>query len=204
MIGAGLGIGVGRGKRRSGRECAAGLLVGFALVLGGGPAEAEGEAAEPVLSIPGGAGGAQSGDPGLDALLQLPDRYRDLGTGARSVAGASEDEWRRRFGRAKTELLESRAGLEQTKRELDSMAEGGGASQWSVAPPGGSGSGGPSTSPLSFKLRQELKRNRERLEEADRRLRELEIQADLAGVPPDWRGEPVPPAPRPISEAKRR
>ena len=37
--------------------------------------------------------------------------------------------------------------------------------------------------------RQELVRNRERLEEAERALRDLRIEADLAGVPPDWRDD---------------
>ena len=59
-----------------------------------------------------------------------------------------------------------------------------------MAPPGGGGSGGgPSASPLSFKLRQKLKEDRESLEEAERALRELRIEADLAGVPLDWRGD---------------
>jgi hypothetical protein len=137
-------------------------------------------------------------DPGLDALLHLPSGF--LGAGSRSVAGAGEAEWRRRFDRAQSDIDETAENLTQTKKELDSAAEGSGASQWSVAPPGGGSSGGPSGSPLSFKLRQKLKEDRQALENADRAMRELRIEADLAGVPADWRGEVRPSRPRSISE----
>jgi len=102
------------------------------------------------------------------------------------VAGASEDEWRRRFSRAEKAIVDAQAELAETRRELDGLAESGGSSQWSVAPPGAAGAD-QSTSPLSFKLRQELQRNREALDAAEKALRELKIEADLAGVPADWR-----------------
>lgn len=161
-----------------------------------GPPAAESEESLVVPSPgarPADAGSGRPGGPGLDALLQVPSRLLDGNSGA--VAGASEAEWRRRFDRAQDELDAAREGLERTKRELDSVAEGGGASQWSVAAPGGgapAGGAAGSTSPLSFRLRQELKRNRDRLEQAERSLRELRIEADLAGVPSAWRGAPRP------------
>ena len=58
-----------------------------------------------------------------------------------------------------------------------------------MAPPGVSNAGGPTNSPLSFRLRQELLRKREDLEAAERSLRDLRIEADLVGVPVDWRGD---------------
>jgi hypothetical protein len=103
------------------------------------------------------------GDPvELDTLLHLPS-----GFGSRTpkgVAGASESEWRRRFSKADRELAEARMSLQKTKKELDEVAVGGGGSQWSIAPPGGGGGGGdssPSSSPMSFKLRQKLREDRE-------------------------------------------
>ncbi|MFK7898708.1 MAG: hypothetical protein AB8G23_22935 [Myxococcota bacterium] len=142
-------------------------------------------------SSPTGAGDRSSlgtsNRPGLDALLQLPSGYLGNG-GARPVAGASESEWRRRFRKADTELQEAQRALQKTKVELDGVAEEGGANQWAVAPPGSSSSGN-SSSPLSFKLRQALVRDRERVEGAERALRELRIEADLAGVPATWRSE---------------
>jgi hypothetical protein len=40
---------------------------------------------------------------------------------------------------------------------------------------------------LSYKLRQEIRRNREIIERNEKKLRSLEIEADLAEVPADWR-----------------
>jgi hypothetical protein len=148
---------------------------------------------EEVLVVPSSSTGAQGhrdapgATPELEDLLHLPSGFS--GAGSRPVAGTSETEWRRRFSKSTLELEEARAALDKTKHELDSVAEGGAASQWSVAPPG-SGSGddsGQSTSPMSFKLRQQLKRDRERIEAAEKAMRELRIEADLAGVPPSWR-----------------
>ena len=126
--------------------------------------------------------------PGLDALLHLPNGY--VGRPVRFVAGASEAEWKRRFLTGNETVAASRDALEATKLELDGVAEQGGGTQWSVAPPTGAGGGGaPSASPLSFKLRQELKQHRADLELAEKALRKLQIEADLAGVPRSWRGE---------------
>ena len=171
------------------------------LVLAAPPAAAQGGSGateeNEALSLPvrvGPRSSASAAEPGLDALLQLPRGY--LKQDGRAAAGAGESEWRRRFARAAKKLAEAREGLASTKRELDAAAGSGGSSQWSVAPPGASNSAGPSNSPLSFKLRQELERHREELDEAERGLRELRIEADLAGVPSQWRGDgnvPIPP-----------
>jgi hypothetical protein len=154
-----------------------------------------------VLDVPGRSAtprtGRGSSGPGLDDLLRLPSDFTANKASERPVAGASEDEWRRRFSGAEKAIGEARETLIKTKRELDGMAESGGANQWSVAPPGASGQ--QTTSPLSFKLRQELARNRATLEEAEKALRELRIEADLAGVPAAWRvvasNPPAPPTP---------
>lgn len=127
--------------------------------------------------------------PGIDSLLQLPSGF--MSERSRPVAGAGENEWRRRFDRSVTELAAAKRKLDKTKGELDEVAESGGANQWSVAPPGGAGGGSgasPASSPLSFKLRQQLKDDRAAVEQAERALRELRIEADLAGVPQSWRG----------------
>ena len=157
------------------------------------PAEGEiGSASErtEVLSVPGDSAtrdpGAARGGPGLDDLLKLPSDFRTKDR-AQPVAGVSEEEWKRRFDRAQKAIAEAHETLAETRRELDGAAEAGGASQWSVAPPGGSGDASPGPSPLSFKLRQDLVRNREALESAEKALRELRIEADLAGVPAEWR-----------------
>ena len=77
-------------------------------------------------------------EPGLDDLLRLPSDF-ETKEAAPPVAGVSEDEWRGRFTRAEKAIGDARDSLAATRRELDGLAETGGASQWSVAPPGAQG-----------------------------------------------------------------
>ena len=49
----------------------------------------------------------------------------------------------------------------------------------------------PRDSPLDYQLTQTLRRNREELARAERQLQDLEVEANLASVPADWRGVPV-------------
>ena len=148
---------------------------------------------------------ARAGDgqaPGLDRLLQLPSGF--LQPNARTVAGAGETEWERRFTVAQKRLESAVDKLATTKSELDGIADEGGSSQWAVAPPGSSAGGGPTNSPLSFRLRQDLLRHRDELDAAERAVKELRIEADLAGVPVAWRsGDLNTPVPRRIPEDPR-
>lgn len=188
-IGGGLGIvlltlaAIGAAEAQAQSEPGQGQSVG-------GAEDALDVPGRPTTRTPGGAG-----DPGLDDLLRLPSDFKTR-PAERPVAGVSEDEWRRRFGRAEKAIVDAREALVATKRELDGLAETGGGSQWSVAPPGASGQ--QTTSPLSFKLRQQLQRQREELDAAEKALRELRIEADLAGVPAAWRvvAASTPPAPQ--------
>jgi hypothetical protein len=45
---------------------------------------------------------------------------------------------------------------------------------------------GNDNAPMDYALSQKMKRRREDLERAKRRLRELEVEANLAGVPDEW------------------
>jgi hypothetical protein len=151
-----------------------------------GEAPSEGGSSDAIV-VPRTTGDARSpeGDPGLDALLQLPSSYSMDEPDA--VAGANEKEWRRRFVKAESALATARDQLEATRAELDSVAGEGGSSQWSIAPPGSSSGDSTTNSPMSFKLRQQLREDRERIEKLEKALRELRIEADLAGVPQHWR-----------------
>jgi len=172
------------------------FIVAISLALFAGQVGAEDEVpptpAEPELVVPIGDGPAP-GDgakgPGLDALLHVPSDY--LAPRGRTIGGVGEPEWRRRFAQVHKQLRGAQSALDEIKASLDEASEGGGSSQWAVAPPGVSnaGAGGPTNSPLSFRLRQELLRKREDLEAAERSLRDLRIEADLVGVPVDWRGD---------------
>ncbi|MFP6655511.1 MAG: hypothetical protein VCB25_07770 [Myxococcota bacterium] len=157
-------------------------------------AQGAGEAVEPTVVVPQAEGLAgktslpdlepQGVPGGLESLLRLPQGFVSMSP--RSVAGVNEAQWRQRFQTAKTVLATAKQELEATKQELDGVALGGSASQWNVAPPGANTSN-PSTSPLSFRLRQRLREIRERLEMTEKAMRELRIEANLAGVPASWR-----------------
>lgn len=130
------------------------------------------------------AGGAQAtgNAPKVDLgrLLKLPDSYAKP---AESRRGMGRPEWEVRFESVRLELAESHAALEAAQTELGNAA--GDSSQWSVAAPGTSPN--PENTPLSYKLRQEIRRNREIIERNQKKLRSLEIEADLAEVPANWR-----------------
>jgi hypothetical protein len=185
-----------RGARRVWRTRGAALAVAIAAALWASastgqaptsPGEAPSEGGGDAIVVPGTTGDARSpeGDPGIDALLQLPSSYSMDEPDA--VAGANEKEWRRRFMKAESALATARDQLEATRAELDSVAGEGGSSQWSIAPPGSSSGNNATNSPMSFKLRQQLREDRERIEQLEKALRELRIEADLAGVPQHWR-----------------
>jgi len=115
----------------------------------------------------------------LDDLLRLPSGY---GAEVERRGGATASEWRARFGSARQEIEDARKKLAELDAELDKAS--GSASAWQVSAPGSSD---PQASPLSLRLRQDIKAERARIEEGERQLRALEVQADLAAVPPAWR-----------------
>lgn len=204
-------VGIARRSGRGGRpfidlglKCLAASVVTLLFVpLMAHSAAEEGEAEPgtslPALSVLGKSAQGQEPGPGLDALLQIPSGY--LAPEGRTVGGAGESEWRRRFAQAHEQLERAQTALAETKQALDRAADGGGSSQWAVAPPGASNAGGPTSSPLSFKLRQELLRQREALDAAERSLRDLRIEADLVGVPVDWRGDRDTPMPKRLPDS---
>lgn len=73
-----------------------------------------------------------------------------------------------------------------------------GTDAWQMSAPGAPA--GSETSPMSFRLRQELRRQRDELASAERRLTELEVEANLAGVPEEWTRPPDAPPPPPKAE----
>ena len=139
------------------------LLVG----LLAGPDAAPGEPTEGSAPVP------------LEELLSLPETYRPR---LEQRGGATRSEWRERFRLARQEVEEARAGLRRAQAELESHA--GDAGDWNLAPPGvGAGLAGDAR---AQQLRAEIKRYRRELQRAERQLRELEVEAELAGVPDEW------------------
>ena len=119
----------------------------------------------------------------LDRLLKLPDSL-DLETPRHG--GATRSEWRSRFAEARKDLEGARAALEAAQREMGELA--GEKSGWQMGAPGVQAMN-PENSPVSYELRQEIRRQRDEIERFERRLQELEVEAKLAGVPDEWLAE---------------
>jgi hypothetical protein len=147
------------------------LPIAFALCHAG-PARAE----EPAKDAPPVA---------LDALLRLPS---DTGhsAGRPAPSGPDRQHWEQRFGDLRGELADAQAKLAGAQAELEDIARG--TDAWQMAAPGAKHD--PETSPISYKLRSEIRDYREDVARIERRLRELDVEASLAGVPAEWRRPP--------------
>ncbi|HEY8155915.1 MAG TPA: hypothetical protein VII72_17425 [Myxococcota bacterium] len=137
-----------------------------------------------------GAAGAEPGAPAaapppaveLDRLLKLPS---DVQIQHQQIGSGTKNQWRSRFTSARSEHDAAAAALEATQKKLGTVA--GETDAWQIAAPGAGASAAASEAPIDFQLKQDLRRQREDLARSERHLRELTIEADLAGVPPDWR-----------------
>ena len=117
---------------------------------------------------------------GLDQLLELPGgRTYEI----EKRGGRTHSEWRKRFSRVREALAEEKEALELAERELEEIAAS--TEPWQIAPPL---PGATSVdAPLDYRLRQEIRRHRSEIERLEERLLELQVEADLASVPPEWR-----------------
>jgi len=115
---------------------------------------------------------------GIDRLLTLPksNSYREERYG-----GISRSEWMERFSAANDAVEKAKQELVETQEKLDAAANQ--SSGWQVAPPGAPAGEAGTT---SFQLVQQVRRHREEVEDAERKKRELIVEANLAGVPEDW------------------
>ncbi|HEU4431280.1 MAG TPA: hypothetical protein VFT98_21150 [Myxococcota bacterium] len=154
-----------------------GSSVALAFVLASAVARAEGEG-EPAPSATEPPAESKPGV-ALDQLLTLPE---DRTYAVDRKGGMTRGEWRTRYGEVRADLQKERAALAVTQDKLDDAS----GAQWSVNPIPGAESD-PSKSPVDFQLRTELRRHREEIERLERKLRQLDIEANLAGVPEEWR-----------------
>jgi hypothetical protein len=145
------------------------------LAFGMGAAAAEPEAAASAEAPP-----ATEQPAELDRLLTLPGG-QSYGVDRRG--GLSRGEWRSRFSEVQDALVLERKGLEEAEGRLDEVA--GSSSNWQMAPlPGMQPS---PDAPLDYQLRFAIRRHKSEIERLERKLKELEIEANLAGVPAEWR-----------------
>jgi len=167
----------GRGPRG---KAAARWRIGLALAAGLGPVglAAPGSFAQQPAPAPAPAAGPRPVD--LDKLMKLPS---GLEVDVDKRGGATRSEWRARFREARAESEEARAALQKAQSKLEGAAAESD-SAWRMAPPGANTT---AESTERYPLTLEVKRQRAEVERTDRRLRELEIEANLAGVPKDWR-----------------
>src|SRR5262245_13111471 len=116
----------------------------------------------------------------LDQLLKLPPG-QNYGVDRRG--GLSRGEWHTRFTEVQDGLAKERKDLAEAEAKLDQTA--GTASNWQMAPvPGLQPS---PDAPLDYQLRVEIRRHKSEIERLERKLKQLEIEANLAGVPEEWR-----------------
>ena len=123
----------------------------------------------------------------LDRLLELPSSA-PVQAQVEKRGGSTRGQWQVRFEKAREELETARVALEEVRGELEEAAGG---EAWTMTAPG-LGTTASSDTPLDFKLSQELKRCREELERSERQLQDLEVEANLAGVPEHWREADAP------------
>lgn len=154
------------------------LAAGLLLACAAASAGSEGKSAR----------SASGGEPAveLDRLLQLPS---GLDYSVERRGGLTAGEWRSRFDELRRALASEQEQLAAAEQRLAEVA--GGKDPWKVAPAlgglGGLATGAASDAPVDYGLRQEIRRRREEVDRLERRLRELEIEANLAGVPDTWR-----------------
>jgi hypothetical protein len=149
----------------------------FAVLLGRAVAAQEAKAPEPAPAQPA----AQPTPPvAYDALFRLP---QDNAREPTPSAAVDRKRWEERFAAMHGELDTARSQLAKAQADLEALAHK--TDNWQMAAPGAQPNS--ENSPVSYKLRQDIRNYREEVGRAERRLRELEVEASLAGVPAEWR-----------------
>jgi hypothetical protein len=161
------------------------VLVIFGLV--GAVSAEEAAAADPA------AGAEAQPNPGgstvsLDKLLKLPNPDSYVAKPVTEKKHEDRDEWEGRFAMADADLQKARKTLRESQAKMDELSTS--SSGWQMAPPGmEAGENGT----LSYQVMQEIRTNKEELVNAERRRRELTVEASLAEVPEDWYSAKLPP-----------
>jgi len=164
-----------RGSRRAAGVLAAGLWLSLVTIQPSEPSWAD-ETSPPPPPPPSG----QAKPVDLDRLLKLPSSVE---FDVEKKGGATKTEWRARFEQAHGEVQKARADLAKAEKALETGAE---KSPWTMTAPGVQATT-QTESTANFSLTQEVKHQREEVKRTEKHLRDLEVEANLAGVPADWR-----------------
>jgi Spy/CpxP family protein refolding chaperone len=124
------------------------------------------------------------------ALDKLLNPRTGTPSSAESVrpGGKDRETWQKQFAEANAEVAQLRARVEESQRKMRNAA---GDTAYSYSPAGG----GETYDPDVLKTRAQLQRDRQSLQAAERRLRDLKVEASLAGVPTEWQVPAEPPQP---------
>jgi hypothetical protein len=86
------------------------------------------------------------------------------------------------------DLATARERLASAQTQLGELAAN--TESWQVTAPGAAAGASTENGPLSYSLRQEIRRARDDIARAEQAYRELRIEANFAGVPAEWMGAP--------------
>jgi len=114
----------------------------------------------------------------LDRLLRPPGAAVTP-SAEPSYGGRDRNAWQDQFIGARAEVVDLEQKVEAIQNRLRQVTAG----DWNYSP-----SGGEAVDPEVLKLRAQLRRDRQSLEASRQRLRDLQVEASLAGVPEEWRG----------------
>ncbi len=146
------------------------VFVAVVMLALAGPASAD-EHERPARS-----GSRDAPDLDLDRLLRPP---MPGPVTLETPGGRDRETWRTRFVEVREEIAKLEEHIARTQAEIRTVSP----DNWGFSPAGG----GAPVDPEVLRLRAELRRDRKSLDAARARLRHLEIEAALAGVPDAWR-----------------
>ena len=149
----------------------AALALGLLLAAWGASAEEEAppQEAPPVLS--------------LEQLMKLPSSA-PVEASIERHGGSTKAEWQVRFRSVREDMADADSALAAVRAELEEeMGEGG---SWKMSAPGIGAAQDPTDAPSNYRLSQDLRRKREEAERTRQALLDLEVEANLAGVPESW------------------
>lgn len=135
-----------------------------------------------------GVASAQGGEEpvSLDKLLTIPSGAPVGRVESEKRGGRTRSQWQERYRSTRREIGEAEESLSTTREQLEErMGEESG--QWKMAAPGIGDATATSDAPTDYRLSQQLRRDREELARSERALQDLGVEANLAGVPEDWR-----------------
>jgi hypothetical protein len=108
---------------------------------------------------------------------------------AEKKGGRTKNQWLERYRTVQRDLEKAQENLAESRAVLEERM-GNETSSWKMAAPGMGDASRTSDAPTDYKLTQQLKRDREELARSERAVQDLDVEANLAGVPEDWRREP--------------